>query len=154
MRWLLLDVEHRAEVDVELAALLKTIAAIFLWILQDCSGQLLWAGCEHSFQRVFVNYIQILVVIHMKKECNCQEDLLDLSQQIFTCSKSTIEALERCQWAYFIVNFEHISHPFLVFASLTLSMYLNLFAGLVDRSWIKFYFLSAKPFKFLGMIQV
>ena len=58
---------------------------------------------------------------------------------IFTCSKSTIETLdekreiclkltiktpERCQLrrsTVFIVNFEHISHPFLVFLLLTLN---------------------------------
>ena len=64
------------------------------------------------------------------------------SQQIFTCAKSTIEIAERkckiCskltikttewhQWLWsgvFIVNFEHISHLFLVYLLLISSMYL------------------------------
>ena len=40
------------------------------------------------------------------------------------CSKLTIKTPERCQWrrsGVFIVNFEHISHLFLVFLLLTLN---------------------------------
>ena len=36
------------------------------------------------------------------------------SQLTFTCSKSTIETLEKGVKYVFIVNFEHISHLFLV----------------------------------------
>ena len=72
-------------------------------------------------------------------------------QQTFTCSNSTIEIPEkRCEIhaklaikkperrhyrhsGVFIVNFEQISHIFLVFLSLTLSMYL--FAGLKVHSY-------------------
>ena len=70
---------------------------------------------------------------------------LIITQQTFTCSKSTIETVEkrvkcfqiitiktpeRRQWrrsVVFNVNFEHISHLFLVFPLLTWSIYL--FAG-------------------------
>ena len=63
----------------------------------------------------------------------------DITQQTFPCSKSIIETLEKgvkyvqnitiktsehCQWRYsgvFIVNFEHISHHFLLFLPLTLN---------------------------------
>ena len=43
---------------------------------------------------------------------------------IFTCSKSAIETLEedvKYVQSVFIVTFEHISHLFLVFLSLTLN---------------------------------
>ena len=44
------------------------------------------------------------------------------SQWAFTCSKVTIETLEQGVKYVFIVNFEHISHPVLVFLALTLNM--------------------------------
>ena len=44
-----------------------------------------------------------------------QLQLLDTSQQVFTCSKLTIETLEQ-------VNSEHISHLVLVLLLLTLKM--------------------------------
>ena len=40
------------------------------------------------------------------------------------CSKLTIKTQERRRSGVFIFNFEHISHLFLVFLLLTLSMYL------------------------------
>ena len=39
----------------------------------------------------------------------------------FTCSKSTVETLEKGRSSVFIVNIEHISHFFLVFLLLTLN---------------------------------
>ena len=60
--------------------------------------------------------------------------VIDLPQLTFTCSKSTVETLEKgvklCskltiktpeRGRVFIVNFEHISHLFLVFLLLTLN---------------------------------
>ena len=48
-----------------------------------------------------------------------------MSQLIFTCSKSTTETLEKgakyIPSGAFNVNFEHISHLFLVFLLLTLN---------------------------------
>ena len=59
------------------------------------------------------------------------------------CSKLTIKTPERRQWrrpGVFIVNFEHISHPALVFLLLTLNIYLP--AGQkyemtkIGRNWV------------------
>ena len=48
-----------------------------------------------------------------------------ISQQTFTCSKPTIETLKKGRrFGVFIVNFEHISHLFLMFVLLILSMHL------------------------------
>ena len=44
-----------------------------------------------------------------------------LNQLTFTCSNSTIETLEWRRSGAFVVNFEHISHFFLVFPLLTLN---------------------------------
>ena len=47
-----------------------------------------------------------------------------LPQQTFTCSKSTIESVERCERRrsrVFMVNFGHISHLFLVLLLLSLN---------------------------------
>ena len=41
-------------------------------------------------------------------------------QLTFTCSKSTTEAIETCS-GVFIIDFEHVSHLFLVFLLLTLN---------------------------------
>ena len=61
-----------------------------------------------------------------QKSGNRQNSYLD-SQQAFTCSKSTIWSPEQCvkyvQWrnsGIFIINFEHISHVFLMIPLLTL----------------------------------
>ena len=65
--------------------------------------------------------------------CSCYTYKMGLtylgkSQPAFTCSKSTIEALEQgvkyvqCRSGIFIVNFEHISHLALVFLLLTFNM--------------------------------
>ena len=45
--------------------------------------------------------------------------ILLLSQLAFTCSKLTIKTLEKGLKYVFIVDFEHISHLFLVFLLLT-----------------------------------
>ena len=55
------------------------------------------------------------------------------------CSKLTIKTPERCHWrrsGVFIVNFEHISHLFLVFLLLTLSRLMS--AGKQEN--VVFYF--------------
>ena len=61
----------------------------------------------------------------MKSNVTCDEKTNQnwnnfTSQPAFTCSKLTIETLER-RSSVFIVNFEHISHLVLVFLLLTLS---------------------------------
>ena len=55
----------------------------------------------------------------------------ETSQLTFTCSKLTIKTPEQCQWCcaiFCIVNFEHISHLFLMFLLLTLNR--QMLAGL------------------------
>ena len=51
----------------------------------------------------------------------CRLCPLTLFLLIFTCSKSTVETLEKDRSSVFIVNIEHISHFFLVFLLLTLN---------------------------------
>ena len=60
------------------------------------------------------------------------------------CSKLTIKIPERCHWGrsgIFIVNFEHISHLFVVFLLLTLSMEMPAgYCILETYNWFEIYF--------------
>ena len=92
--------------------------------------------------------------------------LISTTQQTITCSKLTIGTLEkidmrskftiktpeRSQWSrsgVFIVNFEHISHLFLVFLLWTLSMYL--FAGIGTFIFWKLSFIAFSNFQLLTL---
>ena len=64
-----------------------------------------------------------LTIIPVKFACS-KSPIETLEKRCEICSKLTIKTPERRQWrrsGVFIVNFEHISHLFLVFLFLTLN---------------------------------
>ena len=71
------------------------------------------------------NTITISVTWQSQLTFTCSNSTIEtLGKRCKICSKFTVKTLERrcwCRSSVFVVNFEHISHLFLAFLSMTLS---------------------------------
>ena len=76
----------------------------------------------------------------------CRLCPLTLFLLIFTCSKSTVETLEKDRSSVFIVNIEHISHFFLLFLLLTLNK--KILAGQRHLFQLNYFFQSTLELPF------